>query len=148
METRLVCRDDIASLAALHANSFGAACWSVQAIADSLALSTTIGFMVCEGAKNLGFILCQIIADEAEILTLCTAPTARRWGVGTKLVQHILQTAQARGVRKIFLEVAVDNVAARSLYEKNGFFATGMRKDYYVRAGQTVDAVLLTWEKI
>jgi len=42
-----------------------------------------------------------------------------------------LDELRRRGVKKVFLEVSVDNIKAQRLYEKFEFKKIGERKDYY-----------------
>src|SRR5579884_812793 len=46
---------------------------------------------------------------------------ARRTGVGEALMQAVHAEARARGVRRVWLEVIVDNTGAFALYEKLGY---------------------------
>lgn len=50
-------------------------------------------------------------------------PSARRTGVGLRLMQALVDEARAGGVRELFLEVLEQNAAARTLYEQLGFRA-------------------------
>lgn len=129
---------DPARLAALHAEAF-AAPWSEAEFADLLQQA---GVFAVEEAD--GFILIRVVLDEAEILTLAVRPTARRAGLGGRLVgQGAVRAAQAGAVR-LFLEVAEDNVAARTLYERAGFAQIGRRKAYYAAPdGVRIDALVL-----
>lgn len=62
-------------------------------------------------------------------------------GVGTALLAAALDLADNwLGLRRIELEVYVDNAAAIRLYEKHGFAIEGTRRDYAFRAGGYVDA--------
>jgi ribosomal-protein-alanine N-acetyltransferase len=71
-------------------------------------------------------------------------PGARRHGVGTELVARGAAEAAARGAKRLFLEVADDNAAARALYARAGFAEAGRRPRYYARAdGSRRDALLL-----
>ncbi|WP_292228799.1 ribosomal protein S18-alanine N-acetyltransferase [Brevundimonas sp.] len=129
---------DPARLAALHAEAF-AAPWSEAEFADLLQQA---GVFAVEEAD--GFILIRGVLDEAEILTLAVRPSARRIGLGGRLVgQGAVRAAQAGAVR-LFLEVAEDNVAARALYERAGFAQIGRRKAYYAAPdGGRTDALVL-----
>ena len=54
------------------------------------------------------------------------------------------QAARAFGAAVIWLEVAVDNAAAISLYQGLGFEAAGRRNHYYARdGGAAVDALIM-----
>lgn len=126
------------ALADLHAEAFDAP-WSAQAFADLLG---QVG-VALEG-ENDGFILIRTVVDEAEILTLAVRPSARRQGLGARLVRAAARHAAASGATRMFLEVAEDNAPARALYGALGFDAAGRRPRYYPRAeGPAVDALLL-----
>ena len=88
-----------------------------------------------------GFIIGRAIADEGEVLTLCVLPAARRYGIATALLGKLRELLAPR--RRILLEVAITNRAARDLYESLGFNEAGRRPAYYRRGGKTVDALIL-----
>jgi len=93
----------------------------------------------------VGFASGQDAGDEAEIVTLGVIPSARRRNVGRALVEEIARRALELGASRLFLEVAVDNPAAISLYENTGFSRVGQRKGYYSRrnTGAKVDALVM-----
>ncbi len=138
---------DAEALAALHALAFEAP-WSASEIADllggpgafALAVTDTDG---PDTGSLAGFILCRTMADEAEILTLTTAPGRRRRGVARALLEAATQVALGRGATALFLEVATDNAAARALYGKSGFVAVGAKRGYYQRGDRDADAIVL-----
>ena len=90
-----------------------------------------------------GYIIAQIIVDEAEILSLAVAPRARRRGVGAALLGHLIAQREAQNIGTIWLDVAADNLTAIRLYEKAGFIVSGHRPCYYRRPDGAVDAVLM-----
>lgn len=94
-----------------------------------------------------GFLLAQVAADEAEILTLGTCPTDQRKGIGKRLVEAIKRAAADAGAAAILLEVAEDNAAACRLYQRCGFVEAGRRKGYYLRRGAAPrDALIMRCE--
>jgi len=117
-----------AALAAIHATAFPPAeQWSAAAFATHLALPGV--FAVIDEAG--GLVLARVAADEAEILTLAVAPALRRQGRGRALLAAALSHAAAAGARRLFLEVAEGNAAARALYAAAGFREVGRRPAYY-----------------
>ena len=90
-----------------------------------------------------GYIIAQIVGDEAEILSLAVAPLARRRGIGAALLGHLIAQRDTQNIGAIWLDVAADNMAAIRLYEKAGFIISGHRPHYYRRPGGAVDAVLM-----
>jgi ribosomal-protein-alanine N-acetyltransferase len=80
-----------------------------------------------------GYVIAIRAADEAEILNLCVALTARRAGTGSALVRAIIGRLAALGARHAYLEVRSSIAAARRLYEREGFEPVGRRRGYYRR---------------
>ncbi|MFA4899368.1 MAG: ribosomal protein S18-alanine N-acetyltransferase [Brevundimonas sp.] len=130
---------DPAFLAALHAQAF-AAPWSADTFADLLSQPGMLAV-----SEPDGFILIRTVVDEAEILTLAVVPSARRHGLGRRLVEEAAVAAVQAGATRLFLEVADDNIAARGLYEGAGFDPIGRRKAYYASAdGSRTDALVMS----
>ena len=130
---------DPEALAALHATSFDRG-WTAATLADLLEQPGVAAITEADG-----FILFRVVADEAEILTLAVRPQARGRGQGGDLTRKAAMAAAAAGARRLFLEVAEDNAAARALYHRVGFEPVGRRPRYYVRPGAApVDALLLS----
>lgn len=87
-----------------------------------------------------GFIVYRIAADEAEIITIGVNPDFRRQGIAAAMVGIIEKTLKNQGIKKIFLEVASNNIPAQKLYENSGFVRVGLRPKYY----DGVDAILMS----
>lgn len=138
--TRRLVINDAEALADLHAGCFMHGKWNAAQIESSLTLDTTQGWGVFENGKVLGFILCQIVPDQSEILTLCVEPAHRRKGIAAILVQSASKAAEGH----LHLDVAADNHAALELYKKLGFKQSGHRAAYYKTKSGAVDAILLT----
>jgi [ribosomal protein S18]-alanine N-acetyltransferase len=122
---------DASLLAKMHKDAFTPENWSETQIAESLALPTTQGWLALAGERAAGFILCQVLEEEIEILAFCVLPDFRRLGIGLALLRDVV-TGLRKGIR-VYLEVAEDNQAACSLYERLGFKITRIRSQYYQR---------------
>jgi ribosomal-protein-alanine N-acetyltransferase len=130
--------EDAPVLAALHAEAFHAP-WDAAAFDSLLDQAGVFAIRAPDG-----FILCRVVLDEAEILTLAVRPAARRAGLGARLTQAAADFAARAGAERLFLEVAEDNDPARALYARQGFEQTGRRRNYYENSdGSRVDALLL-----
>lgn len=114
--------------------------WDEAAMASLLAMPGAFGFLAAEPSPQ-GFVLARVAADEAEILTLLVLPPYRRHGLARRLLEQAAEQARGQGAAKLFLEVAANNDAARSLYIGSGFAQTGVRPRYY---GSVIDALLLS----
>lgn len=123
-------------MAAIHASAFPPAeAWNAAAIAGLLA---TPGCFAHH--RGGAFILARVAADEAEVLTLATAPAARRQGLARALLDQAAATAIAMGAETMWLEVAEINLPALGLYSSLGFETSGRRPGYYAN---NVSALIL-----
>lgn len=77
------------------------------------------------------------------MVTLATAPSHRRRGVGRALIRGAATAVGALGAQVLFLEVASDNAPALALYQSEGFATVGRRPAYYARPSGAVDALVL-----
>lgn len=99
---------------------------------------------VIETSVVIGFMVYWVTADEVQLMLLSVDPKYRRRGVGSALMERLLEQAAAAAATQIVLELRASNVAARSLYDRFGFRSTGTRPGYY-REDQE-DAVLMSRE--
>jgi ribosomal-protein-alanine N-acetyltransferase len=97
-----------------------------------------------DAPEVVGFSVVYLAGDEGDLANLAIAESARRGGVGRRLLEHVLAVARAGGARVIFLEVRESNVAARALYDSAGFVDVGRRAKYYARPVE--DALILRKE--
>jgi len=124
-------------IAVIHNAAFGVAeAWSRDVFSLQLALPNVFGLLDPAG----GMILVRIAADEAEILTLAVAPAVQRGGIARGLLGQATTLAEKMGVRSVFLEVSVTNIAAQQLYLRSGFTEVGRRPHYY---SDRTDALVL-----
>jgi ribosomal-protein-alanine N-acetyltransferase len=125
---------DAGRLAAIHAASFERG-WDAHEFEHLLADRMVFAHLARPGGRGspTGFAMSRLVIDEAEILTVAVMPAARKTGLATRLMQHHLGRLAAAGARKVFLEVAEDNVAAIRLYHRSGFAEIGRRAAYYAR---------------
>jgi Fur family ferric uptake transcriptional regulator len=128
-------------LAQLHARLFNAP-WDAASFRETLADAGALAFAAAPGVIGTGkpllpwaLIVGRVAADEAEILTLAVARELQRLGIGARLVERLCRAAGKRGARRVYLEVAEGNRAARAFYARLGFEESGRRRGYYARAG-------------
>jgi len=116
--------------------------WSEMSMRTILRMPGTRGYIACDGqACPLGLLVGRETAEDAEILTVCVAPSARRKGLAQRLFAAFLGDISPKS--RLVLEVAVDNAGAIGLYEGLGFHEVGRRPAYYGRGGNRVDALVL-----
>jgi len=132
---------DAQDCAKLHADLFAPA-WDARSFASLLGQPAAVAFVARQGAQTVAFILGQVAADEAEIVTLGVRADRRRQGIATRLIEALIGAARGAGARALFLDVAAGNTAALALYRRLRFEERGRRRAYYVTAtAAPVDAV-------
>lgn len=135
-------------VAALHGLCFDDA-WNADTVTQVMNMTGAFGYTAQirarEGApagngasgavtpEPAGFVLCNLVADDCELLSLGVVPSNRGYGIGTRLVEAAVDKARTTGAKRLFLEVAEDNDTARWLYADHGFVPVGRRPGYYKR---------------
>ena len=93
--------------------------------------------------KIIGFVIFYHVKDEVEIIQIGIIKSCQRKNYGSLIIDKI---KKLNDIRKIFLEVSVENTQAINFYLKNGFEKIGIRKDYYRGKNQRTDALRLLFE--
>ena len=93
-----------------------------------------------EEKKIVGFVSFFHVKDEIEIIKICIIKSHQRKNYGSILINEIKKLK----IKKIFLEVSIENVNAINFYLKNGFQKIGVRKGYYANdKSSRIDALRL-----
>lgn len=116
--------------------------WTRGNFSDSIA-SGYSAWLMKEGGVLIGYAVMLLVHDEVQLLNISVAPECRRVGLGTTLLQHLAAMAQARGAKRMFLEVRPSNAAGLALYRRQGFARIGERRAYYPAAQGREDALVL-----
>jgi [ribosomal protein S18]-alanine N-acetyltransferase len=93
-----------------------------------------------ETPQIFAFLVAQRVDAEWELENIAVTGTARRQGLGTRLLDELVAHARSKQGSGIFLEVRESNHGARALYWKAGFEEAGTRKSYYSNPAE--DAIL------
>jgi [ribosomal protein S18]-alanine N-acetyltransferase len=91
------------------------------------------GFLIALLDDNIvGYIIFWIrFEDEGHIISIAVDKKYRRRGIGTKLVNNVIQIFNRCNVKNIKLEVRANNQEARIFYEKSKFKENKIFKGYY-----------------
>lgn len=144
MEIRIVPleRRHISILAELEQVCF-ADPWSENALIEELENPQAV-FLTAENLRGevLGYAGMHNILGEGYIDNIAVFPQMQGKGIGSELVNALLNYGEQNGLIFITLEVRPSNEAALSLYRKYGFQQEGVRRGYYRHP--TEDAWILT----
>jgi len=102
-------------------------------------------FVAKYGESIAGYIYLSCAGDEGEIYHIGVREKFRRRNIAIKLIQFSFEKLKTKGIKKIFLEVKSENIAAIRLYEKVGFMQYNLRRNYY---GNGIDAKCYVMEVV
>lgn len=91
-----------------------------------------------------GFLVYSLAPGEGTIENMGVAASRRGRGIGHALVRAACDDMRGRGAQRCLLEVRVSNMAARALYESEGFVLDGRRVNYYHTPDGREDALLMS----
>jgi [ribosomal protein S18]-alanine N-acetyltransferase len=132
---------DLPEVAAVEQSSY-AFPWSENIFRDCLRVGYTCRALDLAG-QIIGYAVMSVGAGEAHILNVCVRDEFRNLGFGRRLLEHLLERAEAAGVSEAFLEVRPSNLAAIRLYQRLGFEQIGIRRGYYQAPDGREDAIVL-----
>ncbi|MEO0871850.1 MAG: GNAT family N-acetyltransferase [Pseudomonadota bacterium] len=133
MDTAIVVlrADDAERLAAMdaaeHAVGQGGEAWANRLRAGHVM---GLGVETDQGAL-VAYLIVSLTPDFVDIEDVLVAPYARRQGLATRLIKSLAERAGERGIARMGLDVAEDNIAASRLYEGLGFAVDRVRPRYY-----------------
>ena len=106
--------------------------WSESTFRGLLRRRDSDLFVADVKGEIAGYAVFWAVMDQGELGNVAVDESHRGKGIGTKLIQAVLDRAGDRGVREIFLEVRKSNTQAQDLYKAFGFSEVGHRKNYYL----------------
>ncbi len=137
---RLARQTDAAACAVIEQTQPRAAGWGASGFASEITQTCAVIWCAFDGGKAVGFVSARAVQDSAEIVNVAVVPDYTRRGIGKQLLAQVLSDLATRGVKRVTLEVAQDNVPAQKLYAQAGFVQAGVRKNFY---GPGCDGLLL-----
>ena len=143
MDIRPVTPKDFDQLVRLEQEIFADQAWSkATLLADLEAIHTTY-LVAFEGEQLIGYagLASPAGSFQADINTIAVIEQARGRGLGSSLMQQLIDIARRSGAEQMFLDVRADNEVAIGLYQKFGFEHIDTRKGYYRPEG--VDALVM-----
>ena len=123
---------DIPALTALEPALFADDAWSEQTWWAELAGRPRRSYVVAEqGGVVVGYAGVDRHGEVADVMTIAVATEAQGQGLGSLLMDWLIDAARCGGAEHLMLEVRADNTAAQRLYSKRGFAMLTVRRRYY-----------------
>ena len=96
---------------------------------------------VTTGGEIAGYTVFWCVGDQAELANIAVAGALQARGIGSALLDKVVEVARSRGVVSLYLEVRMSNDRAHRMYLNRGFEQVGIRQGYYL--GPKEDARVL-----
>lgn len=124
---------DVEGVAHLERDTFSAP-WKPDTFRRLLPRDGTELWVVETPAHGVvGYAVLWFVQEQGELANIAIRPEHRGRGLGSFLLDRIVERAVEKGVRSLYLEVRVSNTRAARLYERRGFREIGRRRNYYER---------------
>ncbi|RLI20141.1 ribosomal-protein-alanine N-acetyltransferase [Candidatus Bathyarchaeota archaeon] len=126
---------DLQILYKIERECFFSEAFSMEEILFLIKNPNSISLVAKISGQIAGFVIGLVYDAGKEkighVFTLDVAKKYRRKGVAMKLMKELELKFKEKGAKECFLEVRIDNNAARKLYEKLGYEEIACLKDYY-----------------
>lgn len=107
---------DIPEVAELERICFSE-CWSARILESGIHSPYDVYYVFEQDERILGYCNLRVLAGEGEVQRIAVRPDSRRYGVGRKMMDAMVEYAVREGACAMSLEVREGNTAARNLYE-------------------------------
>jgi len=98
---------------------------------DEFSQPTRKYFVCLQDNVPVGYIGAFNMIDDYNIIGIAVKKDFQHKGVGTKLINSLIDFAKKENVKSLSLEVDETNLKAINFYKKMGFVVTNIRKKYY-----------------
>src|SRR5690606_22095041 len=106
--------------------------WTREAFLLELTKNLLAKYIVAEvDGLVVGYGGVWLIIDEGHVTNIAVDEKYRNMGIGSKIMEGLIQLCIDRNIASMTLEVRKSNEAAKALYKKFGFKEYGIRKGYY-----------------
>ncbi len=99
------------------------------------------GFVAQDGSQWVGLVTYKILGAECEIVSLDSLREGK--GIGSSLIEQVVQEARRAGCARLFLITTNDNLEALGFYQKRGFQLVRVNRDAISKSRKVKPAIPL-----
>lgn len=86
-----------------------------------------------DGSMMAVYVLLPTRPETVELVNIAVGEKHQGKGIGTRLVNHAIETAKLQGYRTIEVGTGNSSIGQLALYQKCGFRIVGVDRDFFVR---------------
>mgnify|MGYP003704872135 CR=1 FL=1 len=118
--------------------------WSRGNFEDSLRSGYWAQVLVGEDQSLWGYVVAMPGVQETHLLNLTVVPDRQGQGWARHMLDALVAWSHQQSASHLWLEVRASNAPAIRLYQRSGFQASGLRKNYYPSGtGEREHAILM-----
>ena len=127
---RWMIRRDMPEVNSIEQNSFEFP-WTEKDFFRCLRGRNCIGMVAEHDEEVVGFMIYELHNNQLHILNFAVRPDFRRRNVGRQMIQKLIGKLSQQRRNRIVLEIRETNLAAQLFFQKLGFRAISVLRDYY-----------------
>lgn len=130
VQIRWLIRRDMPEVLDIERSSFEFA-WTEEHFLEYLRQRNCIGMVAEHNQTIVGFMIYELHKSRLRILNFAVAPESRRHGVGSQMVQRLVDKLAQQRREEIELEVRETNLAAQLFFRNHHFRAIEVMRGFY-----------------
>ncbi|MGB5079303.1 MAG: GNAT family N-acetyltransferase [Burkholderiales bacterium] len=105
--------------------------WGPDRVGRAIANKETFTLLACDRERLVAFAIMYFGEEHAHLNLLAVRPSHQRLGIGRRMVEWLIESAQVAGIATIHLELRTANTIARNFYRSLGFIESAYIPGYY-----------------
>ncbi len=130
VQIRWMIRRDMPEVLEIEQQSFEFA-WCEEDFLCCLRQRNCIGMVAEHQERIVGFMIYELLKSQLHVLNFATAPWSRRQGVGTQMIDKLINKLAQQRRTELRLEVREGNLPAQLFFHSQKFTATNVLRNYY-----------------
>ncbi|MDB4650650.1 ribosomal protein S18-alanine N-acetyltransferase [Pirellulaceae bacterium] len=127
---RWMIRRDMPEVLQIEAASFEFP-WLEDDFIRCLRQRNCIGMVAEYDDRVVGFMIYELHKNQLRVLNFAVRPDIRRGGIGEQMIQKLIGKLTPQRRNRIILEVRETNLSAQLFFQRAGFRAVSVLRDYY-----------------
>lgn len=130
LQIRWLIRRDMPEVLAIEHDSFDYA-WTEEEFLCILRQRNCIGMVAEIDHEIVGYMIYELHKSNLHVLNFAVAKSHRRRGIGTRMVQRLVDKLSSQRRKEILLEVRERNLDAQLFFRRQSFFAVTVLRNHY-----------------
>lgn len=135
IQLRWLIRRDMAEVLDIELRSFAVA-WSTDDLLNCLRQRNVIGMVAEHNCRVIAFVIYELHPNRLTILNFAVDPEFRRQGVGTQMIDRLVDKLSQVRRREIRFDVRESNLTAQQFFRSQMFRACAVSRAAYEDTGE------------